>query len=51
MFLLDEKESQATSWLTGIKLEVVDIDMRELGVFTNDTVFIVSVWIPEYIDD
>jgi len=37
--------------LTGIKLEVIDIDVRELGMFSTDTAFIVSVSIPEYIDD
>lgn len=32
--------------LTGIKIEAIDIDMRNLGLFTNDTVFILSIAMP-----
>jgi hypothetical protein len=30
---------------------VIDIEVRDLGMFSSDTVFIMSVSIPEYIDD
>ena len=37
--------------LTGLKIEVIDVDLRDIGYFNSDTAFIISFNIPEYIDD
>ncbi len=37
--------------MSGFKIEVLDVDMRALSMFNNDTVYIVSFSVPQYLDD
>lgn len=45
-FLMDTKNNSVAPMLPGFKIQVVDIDIRTLSYFSNDSVYIVRFSIP-----